>query len=172
MPQAGSPRTKVGYVRRAHGISGDVLVRPLTDAPEERYVVGATFETDEDPVRSLTIQQIRSHNDGLLITFDGIEGRRSAEALRGVSFTIADDERRTLAAGEYWAEELEGLEVVDVSGIPLGTVLGVAFGAAQDRIVVGTPGGDQVEVPFVASIVPEVRIADRRVVMDPPDGLF
>ena len=112
MAERDGPRTKVGYVRRAHGIKGDVLVRPLTDAPSERYEVGAALQTDETPPRDLVIRAVRPHNDGLLITFDEVADRNGAEAMRGVSFTIALSDRRPLDADEFWEEDLLGLDAI------------------------------------------------------------
>jgi 16S rRNA processing protein RimM len=162
----------VGYVRRAHGVVGAVIVRSLTDAPELRYVKGALLTTDEDPPRVLTVTSVRSHKDGFLIGFEGVASRNEAEAMRGVSFTIPRSERRQLKEDEYWEEDLIGLAVVDVAGQSLGAIVSIVTGAAQDRLAVETESGDRVEVPFVDPIVVDVSIAEGRVVVDPPEGLF
>jgi 16S rRNA processing protein RimM len=44
------------------------------------------------------------------------------------------------------------------------------LGGAQDRLVVTTPDGSEVEVPFVATLVPE--ITPGSITIDPPPGLF
>ena len=162
----------IGYVKRAHGIRGDVLVRPLSDAPGRRYDVGVMLETDEQPSRRLEITAVRPHKEGILVSFEGISTRNQAEAMRGVSFVIGEGDRRPLAADEYWPGDLVGLAVEDVSGVALGSVSEVVFGVAQDRLVVTTPAGDKVEVPFVSAIVVEVAPSEGRAVIDPPEGLF
>jgi 16S rRNA processing protein RimM len=167
----GEARISVGYVRRAHGIRGEVIVRPLTDHPE-RYRIGARLETDEAPVRIMTVAGVRSHNDGLLVRFEGIDDRTSAEALQGVTLTIGAADRRELTNGEYWPDDLEGMVVIDPQGRHLGVVAGVVLAEAQDRLVVTTPSGGEVEVPFVDEIVGEIHPSLGHVVVDPPDGLF
>lgn len=162
----------VGYIRRAHGIAGAVLVRPLTDAPELRFVPGARFVTDREHPRELEIVAVRSHKDGLLVSFAGVDDRNGAEALRGVTLTIHRSERRDLAADEYWEDDLIGLAAVDTARNELGTVVDVAGGGVQHRLVIETASGRPVEVPFVDAIVREVATASGRVVIDPPDGLF
>ena len=164
-------RIPVGYVRRAHGLRGDVLLRPQSD-DSERFVVGAQFMTDESPARSLEIVEIRSHAEGLLLRFAEIRDRTAAEELRGVTLTIAPEQRRELAEGEYWPEDLVGLAVFDLAGAHLGTVASVVTGGAQDRLVVSAPESVPVEVPFVAALVPVVDVAAGRIEMDPPPGLF
>lgn len=172
MEVPGAERLPVGYARRAHGIAGSVIIRALTDIPQERYSVGAVLSTDEDPPRSVKIASVRPHKHGLLVSFEGIEDRDAAEALRGVTFMIPSDERRRLDIDEFWEGDLVGLEALDGVGGSLGIVTGVVFGRAQDRLRVTTPAGDVVEVPFVAAIVVDVSIELGRIVVDPPAGLF
>ena len=166
-----SERIAVGYVRRAHGLRGDVLVRPLSDDPD-RFVVGAAFLTDESPPRALEIAAVRSHSDGILLGFRQPLDRNGADALRGVTLTIDPEERRQLDEDEFWPEDLEGLTALDATGTELGQVTSVITGVAQDRLAVTTPDGRVIEVPFVAAIVGEVDIAGGVVHMDPPPGLF
>ena len=52
-----------------------------------------------------------------------------------------------------------------------GELLGKA-GVAQDRLVVTTPEGDDVAVPFVAELVPSIDPEAGTVTLDPPGGLF
>ncbi len=162
-------RIPVGYVRRAHGLRGDVIVLPQSDDPN-RFGVGAVFMTDEQPGRPLEVAAVRDHADGLMVRFVGIANRDSAEALRGLSITISKQERRQLD-DEYWPEDLVGLEAVDTAGTALGRVEAVITGVAQDRLAVAT-GEATIEVPFVAALVPDVDLAGGRVVIDPPPGLF
>jgi 16S rRNA processing protein RimM len=165
-------RVPVGYVRRAHGIAGAVIVRPVTDDPASRFAVGETLHTDGDPPRALEIEEVGAHKDGLLVRFVGVTDRSVSEALRGVQLTIASSQRRELDRDEFWPEDLVGCVVEDTNANTLGTVAEVVFGTAQHRIAVVTPHGDRVEVPFVAALVPKVDIDAGRVVIDPPTGLF
>lgn len=161
---------KVGYVRRAHGVQGSVVFRPTSDDPE-RFVPGVTFSTDSPDNPLLTLHHVRAHNDGLLVTFDGVADRNHAERLRGVSLFIQSGQRRELDTGEYWPEQLIGLRVVDRTGNGLGVVTEIIEGTTQDRLVVA---GERTtfEVPFVAALVPEVDVAAHQIVVDLPEGLI
>jgi 16S rRNA processing protein RimM len=160
----------VGYVRRAHGIDGTVLVRPLSDAPGQRYVEGAVLTTDEVPTRKLVVQLVRPHKDGLLLSFAEIRNRGEADKMRGVTFLIPIEDRRPLSDDEYWEDDLVGLEAEDMQGQTLGEVAAVVFGAAQDRLVIVDSDGLRVDVPFVEAIVSLVSVSDGKVVLDPPPG--
>ena len=167
----GGERIAVGYVRRAHGLRGDVIVRALSDDPA-RFSVGSDFVTDENPERRLVVAAVRSHADGVLLSFEGLGDRNRAEVLQGVTLTIAVSQRRDLEEGEYWPEDLKGLVAVTPDGVHLGTVTGVVLTDAQDRLVVTRPEGGEVEVPFVEAMVGDVHPSQGHVVVDPPLGLF
>jgi len=164
-------RILVGYVRRAHGIKGAVVVRPLTDDPDHRWVPGTIVMSDAEPPVAYTVISAGPHPAGILVRFEGVDDRNTAEAMRGTSFTIPVSERRDLEDGEYWPDDLVGCTVVDGSGATLGLVESVVLGAAQDRIAVRTDHG-LVEVPLVDAIVPSIDLEARTVTATPPPGLF
>lgn len=165
-------RIPVGYVRRAHGLRGFVILRPLTDKPEDRFVPGASFTTDEEPRRVLAVAEVRPHRDGILALFEDVTDRDEADRLRGVTLTISPSERRILEPDEYWDDDLVGMVVVAADGRRFGDVVRVVLGQAQDRLVVSADSGNEVEVPFVAAIVLEVSVEAGRITIDPPPGLF
>ncbi len=161
----------MGRVVRAHGIRGEVALVTATDFPD-RFVAGARFLTDEPVPRPVEIEALRRHGGTLLAKLRGIDDRDAAEELRGVSLTIAADERRPLGADEFWPDQLEGLAVLLPDGTRLGVVTGVVLGEAQDRLVVRAVGGAITEIPFVEGIVGEVHPSGGFVVVDPPEGLL
>jgi 16S rRNA processing protein RimM len=138
-----------------------------------RFEPGARFVTDEPEPRPLVVQTVGRHTKGALILgFEGITDRNAAEELRGAHLTIPHSARRRLEDGEFWQEELEGLEVRSPGGGRLGWVRGVVFGEAQDRLVLELLEGRSVEVPFVDELVSEVRIEEGFLVIEPIEGLL
>lgn len=161
----------IGYVRKAHGIRGDVLVRGLVSDAADRFD-GVTSVSTGDPERVLRVTASTPHSGDHILHLEGIDTRNDAEALIGTQFVVPASDRRALDAGEWWAEDLVGCEVIDRDGTSVGTVTDVVTGAAQDRLVVTTGGGVVGEIPFVDPLVPEVDAAERRIVVDLPPGLF
>ncbi len=106
----------------------------------------------------------------MIVFLDGITDRTAAEGLRHRSLTIDVGSRRSLADDEWWPEDLVGRPAVTAGGAGLGTVTDVVLGGAQDRLVITTPDGGEVEVPFVVALVPEVTPGS--ITIDPPEGLF
>ena len=172
MTSPGQDRIPAGYVRRAHGIHGDVVVRGMLQDAGDRFVEGALLLTNEDEPREFEISAVRGHQGDYIVSFVGISDRNAADALKGVQFAIHRSERRELEPGEWWPEDLVGCHVVTVDGQAVGRVVDVITGAAQDPLVVETQDGATGEVPFVSALVPEIDIEVGRIVVDLPEGLF
>ncbi len=162
----------IGYVRKAHGIRGDVLVRGLVTDAAERFTNSATLVTGEPRSRSFIIEGVAPHQGDFILSLEGIDTRNEAEALVGTQFVIPLSDRRHLDADEWWIEDLVGCVVVERDGTTVGTVTGVIVGAAQDRLAVTADDGSFGEIPLVDPLVPVVDIAARRIVVDLPDGLM
>ena len=160
-------RIPVGYVLRAHGIEGDLLVKVLSDHPD-RYVPGARFYTDGSD--RVTVGFVRKHKEGLIVGLDEIADRTAAEGLAKSTLLIDAADRRDLETDEYWPDDLVGFPVRIEDGSYIGTVVDVVLGAAQDRLVVEVEAGHRIEIPFVADLV-DAPTAEG-VVVRLPAGLF
>lgn len=143
----------------------------MTDYPG-RFHQGRAFQTATDPARRLEVRRAREHAGKLIVSFVGVADRDAAEMLRGTTLTISAAERRDLDDDEVWPEEMKGMAVFDPSRQRLGTVTGMVLGEHQDRLIVVTPDGRSIEVPFVDPIVAEIHPSGGFVVVDPPAGLF
>jgi 16S rRNA processing protein RimM len=162
----------VGRVGPARGVRGDLFVEPWTDMPDERFAPGAVLRTDPAERGPLTVESASSAGGRLVVHFAGVADRTAAEGLRGTTLFVPSSERAPLAdPDEYYATDLVGLAAHTVSGDDLGTVQDVVSIAGADYLVLDIDGRERL-VPFVAAIVPTVDLAARRVVVDPPEGLF
>ncbi|MBW4705400.1 MULTISPECIES: ribosome maturation factor RimM [unclassified Micromonospora] len=189
----------VGRIGKPHGIRGEVTVEVRTDEPEARFAPGAVLSTEpgvpprvETPRRGgaepaatadpgvaylvpdeLTIEAARWHQGRMLVAFEGVLDRETAEALRGTllgvdSASVAPPEDPE----EFHDHQLVGLAVVTPAGEHLGEVVKIDHAPASDLLVLRRPQGGSALIPFVKAIVPEVDLAGGRVVVDPPAGLL
>ncbi|MDJ0925857.1 MAG: ribosome maturation factor RimM [Acidimicrobiia bacterium] len=160
---------KVGYIRRAHGVNGAVVIRPLRTDPG-LFAVGRILGTDDPEMTRATLLSVRSHNEGLLVVVEGVANRTKAEALRGTSLYVPRSELNAIDPDEFWPNELMGLAVFDSAGRRLGRVVDVVAGESQDRLTVSGEAGS-FEVPFVTELVIEVDVGQGQIVVDLPEGL-
>ena len=171
-PGADGDLVAVGAIGAAVGIRGEVTIVSWTDDPDLRFAVGSVLTTDPAERGPLTVTSSRWQGAKLVVRFEGIEDRNSAEAARRTTLFVPAAARPVLDdPDDFYDTDLVGLEVVDPSGAALGVVSGVEHGAGGDRLVVTHEGREHL-VPFVTEIVPRVDLAARRVVVDAPEGLF
>ena len=161
----------VGLVRRPHGIHGEVLVEVETDFPDRlapglEVGIGAAV-----PERRLTIHRLRMHKGCWLLSFEGLRTIDEVEELRGQWLFLPEQEREALPATYFYEHELAGLACEDTRGGLLGRVEGLADLGGGSLLRVAA-GGREVLVPFRSPIVVRVALAEGRVVVDPPAGLF
>jgi 16S rRNA processing protein RimM len=174
---SGKTQLRVGRLVKAHGLKGAIKLELYTDDPEGRFVPGATF-TLQVPVSSpwhgkpLTVREFRWMNSHPVAFFEGVDDRDAAEGLIRAILWIDQDTEAPSAEDDAWFDhQLVGLDVVR-DGATVGRVIRVDHMPAQDLLIVRTPGDEEVLVPFVKAIVPEVDIAGGRLVVTPPAGLF
>jgi 16S rRNA processing protein RimM len=168
----------VGRVGRAHGIRGSVVVSVRTDEPDLRFAAGSRLDTDPAARGPLTVAAARRQSAGdLIVRFKGVRDRDAAEELRGTWLSV---DSATLAPlddpDEFRDHELIGLSVRTADGTPVGVVADVLH-HGQDLLAVrpaasSPPNDNEILVPFVKTIVPEVDLAAGVLVIDPPPGLL
>ncbi|MFI5208077.1 MAG: ribosome maturation factor RimM [Gemmatimonadales bacterium] len=166
----------VGLLKKPHGVKGDALVYPLTDAPELVFTAGRVLvllDRDGRPVGSeVVVVRARAYQRAWLVHFRGMENREALEALRERYLGISAGEARPLKEGEFYLHELIGLAVELKDKTPVGVVRDV-YDAPQGYLLgVRNEAGKEHLVPFTPGIVRRVDRAERRVVITPPDGLL
>jgi 16S rRNA processing protein RimM len=165
----------VGRIGRPHGIRGEVVVGVRTDEPAARFAVGSRLDTDSGD-GPLTVASARWQSGQLIVRFDGIRDRTAAAGLRGTWLSV---DSGTLDSpddpDEFRDHDLIGLSVQTADGTVVGVVTDVLH-YGQDLLEVRRaddgPAAEDILVPFVKALVPEVDLAARRLVIDPPPGLL
>lgn len=155
--QTGSPASgepvylSVGLLRRPHGLRGELLMEVLTDFPQRLRVGTRLFVGSEHA--PVTIASIRSHNDGLLIRFRGVENPESAGKYRGKTVFVRAEDRPPLPEGEFYHHEVIGLRVVNEVGEELGTLAEILITGANEVYVVKRPDGRELLLPAIEDVV-------------------
>ncbi|MFD0364505.1 ribosome maturation factor RimM [Nocardia sp. GCM10030253] len=167
----------VGRVAKSHGVRGELVVEVRTDEPEARFAPGATLRgrlARSKEVRDFIVESAREHSGRLLVHVAGVADRTAADALRGTLFFVdSADLPPSENPDEYYDHELEGLTVQLTDGSVVGTVTEVLHSAAGELLSVrAAEDGREILIPFVNAIVPTVSLADRLIVIDPPEGLL
>lgn len=159
----------VGRIVGLHGKDGAVRIRVESDYPQ-RFDPPARFRTELPGAPLLVLRGVRSRSRHLIAEFAGITSAEQAERLVGADLLINDTDRRALGPGEYWPDQLIGLEV-RVGSSTVGVVDDL-IEAPQDRLLVRCHDGSVTEIPFVEPLVPEIDVTGGWLRLDPPEGLI
>ncbi|RLK49349.1 ribosome maturation factor RimM [Microbacterium telephonicum] len=168
---------RVGRLVKAHGLKGALKLELYTDDPDGRFVPGAVFtlqvpEASPWHGKSVTVREFRWMNSHPVVFLEDIEDRTAAEGLVRAILWVDQDETESTEDDAWYDHQLVGLDVVRGDEV-VGRVARVDHLPAQDLLIVQVAGSDdEVLVPFVKAIVPEVDLSAGRVIVTPPTGLF
>jgi 16S rRNA processing protein RimM len=156
-------RLVVGLVRGLHGLRGAMRVEVLTDDPA-RFAVGAVLHPEGAP-DPLTVTWVQEDGPGLLVRFDEVRDRTSAEAFRE-RYLEVDAPRGALAEGEYYWHEVIGARVTTSDGRDLGSVRDIFRAGGGEVLIVDGGAWGEVMIPAVSAVVREFAPVEGRIVVD------
>ena len=170
-PPVGEPEyLVVGFLRRPHGVKGEMLMVVHTDFPE-RLKTGMTLFVG-DNYQSHVVASLRTHASGLLIRFRGIKTPEDAGLFRNTWVYVPTADRPELPEGEFYHHQLLGINVVTDDGHELGVVTDIVETGANDVYVVRDSDGKDVLLPAIPPVILDVNLADRQMRVHLLDGLI
>ncbi|NGM38171.1 ribosome maturation factor RimM [Methylobacterium sp. DB0501] len=164
----------LGEFGRPHGLNGEVRLKSYTADPAAIGSYGPLTGADGRVIEIASLRSAAGAGDMLIARVAGVSGRTGAESLNRLALYVA---RERLGApeeeDEFFAADLVGLSVVDRSGAPVGTVRAVPnYGGGDLLEIAPASGGTPALLPFTKAFVPEIDVAARRIIVDPPEDLF
>jgi len=157
----------VGRVAGAFGVKGDVRITTFTAEP--MALVGYRDLKRDDGGPALTLTGGRAAKGGIIVRAKEVETREQAEALRGLKLYIPRDVLPEPEEDEFYVTDLIGLAVETPDGEPLGRIKEVRDFGAGDLLEVQPDSGPSWYLPFTREAVPEVRLAEGKVVAVKPE---
>jgi len=165
--QAGDNKLLMGRIGAAHGIKGEVRIQSFTEDPLALASYGPL--STNKPGLTIRILAARTTTNVLVARLEGVNDRNAAEKLNGVELYV---DRALLPDPEdddFYHADLIGLKARLADGSEIGEVMAVPNFGAGDLLEIRDPrSGDTYLYPFSKAVVPEVRIADGYLLIDPP----
>jgi 16S rRNA processing protein RimM len=176
----------IGRIRKPQGIRGDVTVELLTDEPDRFFAPGSrvfagTISGDianhpddrRNPAsrQELRVETASPYRGGLVVKFDAMPDRTAAEMWRQRYLLVPTDEITPPAEDEVFMHDLIGMRVLGDDGTEFGDVTGLYELPQGLTLEVKRAGGD-VLVPYRPSVVREVNLDERVILVDTSSGLF
>lgn len=164
MPQR---RVLMGRIVGIFGVRGQVKIESWTE-PRQRIFAYQPWFVQSAQGHEQVFEKVsgREHGKGLLATLPGIDDRDAAQALMNSQISIAREHLPHLPQDTFYWADLEGLDVVTLSGTRLGRVSHLMATGANDVLVIHGDGREHL-VPYVnGRYVKQVDLAGGRLVVD------
>ena len=166
MATGGDRRICLGAITGAHGVRGLVRIKSFTETPEDLTAYGPLW--DEAGRRRFDVTVKSQAKGALIAAIAGVDDRDAAEALKGTRLYVDRTALPPTEEEEYYHADLIGLSAEDRDGKAIGRVTGVQNYGAGDILEIERPDGTELLLPFTKAAVPEVDLAEGRLVVDPP----
>ena len=161
-------RVLLGHISTAHGIRGEVLIKPLTDEPADIAAYGPL--SDEAGERQFEIASFRVTNKGVIARIAGITDRNAAEALRGTGLYIERNQLPEAEDDEIYHVDIIGMTATRGDGSVVGEVVAVQDFGAGELLEIRLAGKRRTEfVLFNDDFVPDIDVAAGRVTVVMPE---
>ncbi|HZJ23215.1 MAG TPA: ribosome maturation factor RimM [Anaerolineales bacterium] len=159
----------VGFLRRPHGVQGEIILDLHTDFPERLKSGRKLFLGEEH--KPMTLVSARPHAKGMLIKFKGVETPEAVGQFRNQWVYVQASDVPPLPKGQLYQHELFGFAVVDESGNLLGELVEILETGANDVYVVRDANGREILLPAIPSVILELDPARRLIRVHMLEGL-
>lgn len=167
-------RVKIGKIIAPHGVRGEFRLMPLTDFPDRFKTLTEAFLSDGRPV---IVESARPHKQGFLLKLKDFETPEAVMALKNMTLEVNRDAVAPLPPGHYYVFDLVDMHVFNEMGEELGIISDVLETGSNDVYVVdqeqvGDKKKPQILIPALKSVVLEINVPDKKMVVRLPEGLI
>lgn len=149
---------QVGIITATHGINGEVKVFPTTDDPKRfKRLKEVLLDTGKERI-PLKIESVKYFKQFVILKFLDINNINDVERYRKCSLLVSRENAVRLGRDEYFVADLEGLEVRDENGTPIGVLKNVMETGANDVYVIELSDGRELLLPAIKQCVLEVDV--------------
>ena len=149
---------QVGIITATHGINGEVKVFPTTDDPKRfKRLKEVLLDTGKERL-PLKIESVKFFKQFVILKFMDINNINDVERYRKCSLLVSRENAVRLGRDEYFVADLEGLEVRDEDGMPIGVLKSVMETGANDVYVIELSDGRELLLPAIRQCVLEVDV--------------
>ena len=161
----------LGEIVATHGLDGWLKLNPF-NPNSSALSTGVEVCLEKSGQQSLhQLESSKPHKRQFLIKLRGVDSINTGQPLIGSTLLISDDALDPLEPGQYYHYQVIGFAVVDLNGAEVGTVTGTLSTAGGELYVVRGPDKEHL-IPAVKEIIEKVDFDDRKVIVNPPQGLL
>lgn len=162
----------IGKIVNTHGIRGEVKVKRITDFGERFEAGNTVYLKSETALTPLIITAHRIHKGFDLIRFKGFDNINDVEKYKGSYLQIQEEQLTELTENEFYYHEIIGCDVFTTAEAYIGKIKEILAPGANDVWVIERQGKKDALIPYIEQVVKEVNVKDKRILIDPMEGLL
>jgi 16S rRNA processing protein RimM len=163
---------QVGKVVNTHGVKGEVKVVPLTDDPQRYDKLKWVYAGNDDTKQILNIESVKYFKNTVIIKFKEVPDMDGAINLKEQYLYVDRKNAVKLPKDTYFICDLIGSEVFETDGTKLGDLRDIIQTGSNDVYIVKSESGKEILVPALKSVVKEISIENKKIVVELPEGLI
>ncbi|MCX7746520.1 MAG: ribosome maturation factor RimM [Clostridia bacterium] len=162
---------EIGKIVNTHGIKGEVKVIPLTDDPTRFEDLDTVLIEKNNSLTKMEIQNVKYFKSFVILKFEGISDMNTAETLKDLFIKIDRKDAVKLPEGSYFVFDILNSEVFEENGNRLGILTDILETGSNDVYVVKNETGREILIPALKSVVKEISIEKKTMIVTLPEGL-
>lgn len=165
---------KIGKIINTHGIKGELKIQSYSDFDAQRYQKGnKVYILYEGKYIPFQVATFRVHKGFSLVSFQNAQNINDVEKFKESLIFMSAEDRTPLKKGEYYRDELIGLQVYDEEGSKIGTVSAVeeTYPGQRHLRIARTNQGDAL-VPYIPVFIKKVDMEQKIIVIHVQEGLL
>jgi 16S rRNA processing protein RimM len=147
---------EIGRIVRSHGLTGRVKAVSYLESPETLHDVSGLFvgRSVQDAV-FVPLVAVQTGKGFFILQLSGVDDRDAAERLRGFSVWISSEKIVNPPDGEYYWDQIIGLQVLTEEDQILGRIEAV-FPTGSNDVYVCRGGGREILLPAIEEVVRKI----------------
>jgi len=164
---------QVGVIASTHGIAGELNVFPTTDDPKRfKKLKEVSMENDRGERCLLHVERVKFSKKFVIVKFKEYSDINEVERFRGNKLIVPRKDAVHLNPGEYYVQDLIGIDIVDEDGNKLGVLKDVIQTGANDVYEMEREGLSNVMIPAIKQCILDVNLDANKMIIHVMDGLL
>ncbi len=165
-------KKQIGKIVNTQGIRGEIRVLSNSDFKDIRFAVGNKLEAKmRRESEMIEIEKHYTHKSFDIIKLKGYDNINDVLKFKNALLLGEELNDEALGEGEYFVEQIIGLEVIDQDGNKVGVVKAINTQSYQKLLTIKTEGKDAM-IPYVDHFVKEIDLETKTMHVNIIPGLI
>lgn len=165
----------IAHLTKPFGLKGEIKGIVLTSFPEERFIIGKTYElfsSKKSTPQKITLKHIRESGGTVIFSFNEIDSIEKAEEIADFDLVI-DKNEAPMPEGTYRFGELIGCEVYDSKTKEiLGVVKDVLDYATTKTLRISRQPKKDFFIPFHHQFIGDIDLENKKIEIFVMEGML